>query len=181
MEFKKIFIVFILLFSPCFSSAQELSDMLYDELKFGLLAHDVKGFWSDTKREQGVDINIEGLFPPFARLLGGVIQPAVGASINSHGGTTKLYVDALWKFNIGHSCFNSIGLGIAVHNEETHPEESDMKSLGSRFLTHLPLEIGCSVTPRYSLSLYFDHISNGGTNHTNQGMDTLGLRVGYQF
>ncbi|WP_019616578.1 acyloxyacyl hydrolase [Psychromonas ossibalaenae] len=181
MEPKKKFIVFLLFFSSSFSSAQEESDKLFDELKFGLLAHDVEGFWSNSKREQGVDINVEGIFSPFANLLGGEIQPAVGVSINSHGDTSKLYADALWKFTVGDYCFAGIGLGIAVHNGETHPEESDMKALGSRFLTHLPLEIGCSVTSRYSLSAYFDHISNGGTNHTNQGMDTLGLRIGYKF
>ena len=58
---------------------------------------------------------------------------------------------------------------------------NDQKALGSRVLFHIPIEIGYRLSAKTSLSVYFDHVSNAYLAHANEGMDTLGGRLGYRF
>jgi hypothetical protein len=64
-----------------------------------------------------------------------------------------------------------------------HPSSNQeyKKSLGSRVLLRIPLEIGYSMTDHYEISILFDHISNAYLADPNEGLDTLGLRFGYRF
>ena len=45
----------------------------------------------------------------------------------------------------------------------------------------MPLEAGWRFDEHNSLSVYFDHISNGNTADVNEGLDDLGVRYGYRF
>jgi hypothetical protein len=56
-----------------------------------------------------------------------------------------------------------------------------MKALGSRVLFHIPVEIGLRFDDHNSLSVYFEHTSNGYTQDFNEGLDRLGVRYGYRF
>ena len=79
--------------------------------------------------------------------------------------------------------FFSIGAGGTVHNGETKLLAFDQtdKALGSRVLFHFPLEIGYRFDGHNSLSVYFEHMSNGYTRDENEGLDRLGVRYGYRF
>lgn len=155
---------------------------LFSELKLGVLAHDVPDLWSGFQLETDApDINVEAILAPSLPFLGGRIHPAIGASINTGGGTSHAYIDARWQIEGPSGLFFAVGLGAAVHNGETDASEPDMKALGSRVLFHIPAEIGLRLDQHNSLSVYFEHISNGYTQDFNEGLDRLGVRYGYRF
>ncbi|MFN3869637.1 MAG: acyloxyacyl hydrolase [Hyphomicrobiaceae bacterium] len=151
------------------------------EFKAGVLAHDVPDLWSGFQREpDAVDINLEVMFRPNIPLLIGGIYPAIGASISTSGATSHVYADARWQVETPVGLFFAIGLGVAVHDGELEPVLADRKALGSRALFHIPAEVGLRLGDN-SLSVYFEHISNGEFADFNEGLDRLGVRYGYRF
>jgi len=161
--------------------ADEASSGIVHEIKAGALIHDVDNLWSGFSRENGTDLNIEATFTPSWDIAGGTVRPALGASINSTGDTSKLYLDARWEYEAGGGLYFGFGVGAAVHNGEKHLVNTQTKALGSKVLFHIPLEIGYRLNQHHSISLYFDHISNAYTQDENEGLDTLGIRYGYRF
>jgi len=150
-------------------------------LKLGVLGHDVDGLWSGFSRENGIDFNLEAILAPSLTLFGGALRPALGVSINDSGNTSKIYCDARWQYDFKMRLFISLGVGAALHNGATETNANNMKALGSHLLFHIPLEFGYYFAPDYSISVYFDHISNAYLSDHNEGLDTLGMRFGYRF
>ena len=152
------------------------------ELKIGALWHDPGDLWSGFRREpESVDINVEALLAPSVAFLGGRIRPAIGGSINTDGGTSKGYIDARWEIETPSGIFFALGLGAAIHDGNIDPIDPGKKALGSRVLFHIPAEIGWRFDGHNSVSIYFEHISNGYTQDSNEGLDSLGARYGYKF
>jgi len=169
------------------SLAQDLSEkssaagILYG-VRLGLVAHDVGGLWSHSRAEGGVDFNAEIVFKkPSLKLLAGSILPNLGISINSQGDTSKAYGGLLWEFLFDHGLFANSGAGLAVHNGQLASEDANKKQLGSRLLFRVPIELGFTIYERHRISILFDHISNAYLASPNEGLDTLGLRYGFQF
>ena len=149
---------------------------------FGVLAHDVDGLWSGTRKEDGVDINGEIVFCRTGMsVLAGTLRPNLGLSVNSQGDTGKFYGGVLWEINTPNGFFFVSGLGAAVHNGKLDTDDKDKKSLGSRILFRIPIEVGFQITARHSLSIMFDHVSNASLASSNEGLDTIGFRYGYSF
>ena len=151
------------------------------EVKLGVLHHDTGVLWSNFRRESGADFNLEAIFSPQYKILGGFIRPALGGSASTAGDTSKLYSGIRWQYDHASGIFFGVGFGGAIHNGDLHLRHNDRKALGSRVLFHIPIEIGYRVGARSSLSVYFDHVSNANFADTNEGMDTLGGRYGYRF
>jgi hypothetical protein len=155
---------------------------LVNELKLGVLDHDVPDLWSGFRAEpNSVDINIEALLSPSVLFLGGTVRPAIGGSINTEGATSHAYIDARWQYETPSGIFFGLGLGAAVHDGQLELEHLDQKALGSRVLFHIPVEIGYRLDAHNSLSAYFEHTSNAYTVDPNEGLDRLGIRYGYRF
>jgi lipid A 3-O-deacylase len=168
---------------PAAADEQPGGGGLIHELKIGAQVHDVPYMWSGFHREPyNVDLNLEAQFTPSVMLWRGTIRPIVGATINFDGYTSKAYGGARWQWELP-SCntFFAIGLAIAVHNGETFTTDRDYKQLGRRVLFHDSLELGYRLDDHRSVSVFFEHISNASTADKNQGLDTLGLRLGYRF
>ena len=111
----------------------------------------------------------------------GLILPNFGMSLNSQGDTSKAYGGILWEFLLDNGIFFNSGVGLAVHNGQTESDDANKKQLGSRVLFRIPIEIGFTISQRHRISILFDHISNAYLADPNEGMDTIGLRYGYQF
>lgn len=158
------------------------ADGLVQELKIGVLDHDVPNLWSGFRAEpDSADINVEAIFSPSVSFLGGNISPALGGSISTIGATSDVYLDARWQMETSCGMFFGLGIGGAVHNGQLQLEDWDRKALGSRVLFHFPLEIGYRLDDHNSLSAYFEHMSNAYTVSPNEGLDRLGVRYGYRF
>ena len=154
---------------------------VFHEISVGVLHHDTDHLWSGFSRESGVDINVEAMFTPSYEIFGGAIRPVAGASINSSGDTSKLYIAARWRYQFDRGVFFGLGVGGAVHDGETDVKSDDAKALGSRFLFHNALELGYRFKDNSTAAIYFDHVSNASLADPNQGLDTLGVRFGYRF
>jgi hypothetical protein len=184
------FVVLIVLFSGTFiqslqaqdSSEKTSSQSIFYGFRFGLLAHDVGGLWSHSRAEGGVDINAEIVFNrPSLELLAGSVFPNIGVSINNQGGTSKFYGGVIWEFLFDNGLFANTGVGLAVHNGQLESDNANKKQLGSRSLFRIPIELGFTIYERHRLSIMFDHISNAYLATPNEGLDTLGVRYGFQF
>jgi len=151
------------------------------EVRAGVLDHDTDGLWSGFNRESGVDANLEFIFTPHLEALGGTVRPALGGSFNSAGDTSKGYLAARWEIEPTDNLFFSLGIGGAVHSGELDLVDNDQKALGSRALFYFPIELGYRFDNQYSISAFFDHVSNAWLADPNEGMDTLGVRLGYRF
>jgi hypothetical protein len=167
------------------------------EVKIGALAHDVP-LTGHSKEPSGVDLNLEVTLGPSIALLYGTIRPALGATINFAGYTSKAYLDARWQVECCWGSFFALGIGAAIHNGEVDSLANVMsltgvalqnaiatsenhKQLGSRVLFHPSAEWGYRLNEHNSLSIFYEHISNANTAAKNEGLDTLGLRYGYRF
>ena len=95
--------------------------------------------------------------------------------------TSKAYLDARWEFDLRYGVFFGLGLGAAIHDGNLNPTEPDRKALGSRVLFHIPFELGYRWDDHQSLSVYFEHTSNGNTARYNEALDNIGIRYGYRF
>ncbi len=152
-----------------------------DELKIGALYHDMPGLWSGFSSERpAVDANVELLFRPWAYNFGGRLRPALGGTFSLNGETSKAYADLRWEIEAASGLFFGFGLGAAVHNGETELV-AGRKALGFRILFHPTAELGYRFDGANSVSLYFDHMSNGYSRRHNEGLDTLGVRFGHKF
>jgi lipid A 3-O-deacylase len=155
---------------------------LIREVRFGVLAHDIPGIWSGFRLETTApDVNGEIHFRPSVALFGGTLRPVLGGTANFNGGTSKVYVDARWEIEARNGFFFGLGLGIAAHNGWNDATSLDHKALGARALLHFPFEIGYRFQERHSISVYFEHFSNGYSHKYNEGIDGLGMRYGYRF
>src|SRR5439155_17406257 len=95
---------------------------LVDEVKIGVLAHDV-GFLGHHV-ESGADVNLEMLFTP-PDILGiiGSPRPHIGADINTDGKTSDGYFGLTWGimliqslFGAGDGIYVNGSLGGAIHD-----------------------------------------------------------------
>ncbi len=158
------------------------ADSVIHELKLGILSHDVPGLWSGFRREPAsADINIEAQLKPSFALLGGTVRPALGGTLNTDGQTSHVYADVKWTFETPYGAFFTAGIGGALHDGAMNRFDPRSKALGSMALFHIPVEIGYRIDKRNSISLYFEHTSNGNSQTFNEGLDRLGIRYGYLY
>jgi len=171
----------ILFFAPFAVTAADTNSVL-SEIRAGVLYHD-PGFWGGTGVEDGIDFNAELIFSPSLKAFGGVIRPVAGLSVNDQGNTSKIYASAVYEYRWKNGFFIDLGLGIALHDGEIDDEEQADKSnlLGSPVLFRLSIEPGITFKTHHRISLLLDHVSNGYLIDPNEGLDTLGVRYGYQF
>lgn len=157
------------------------SDIVYG-IRLGVLAHDVGGLWSHSRAEGGIDFNAEIVFKkPSFKVWQGSVLPNLGVSVNSQGDTSKAYGGLLWEFLFDSGFFVNSGVGLAVHSGQLESDDANKKQLGSRVLFRIPIEIGFTIFERHRLSVMFDHMSNAYVANPNEGMDTIGVRYGFQF
>jgi lipid A 3-O-deacylase len=158
-----------------------------DELKFGVLAHDVGLF--DEHVEGGADINFEALFtsPDFLGVIGSP-RPHLGGSVNTAGNTSVGYFGLTWGITLledlwtsGDGIFANASLGGALQNGYTSSAPPGRKKLGSTALFRESLELGYRMTPAFSVSPYLDHMSNANLAPRNAGLTDAGIRFGFRF
>jgi lipid A 3-O-deacylase len=181
--------------APAAARAQS-SLTIIDEIKLGVLDHDVQFLGG---KEGGADINGEVLFrspvkdataqqvTPYLRWL---VQPRlhVGFEANTSGFTNQFYFGGTWTWLLarqlarpGDSLNFGISFGPSFNDGDIVSRQPDRKNLGSNVLFREGFELGYLLTPRYEVSAFFDHVSNGGLAKYNQSINDLGMRFGIKF
>jgi hypothetical protein len=151
------------------------------EIRVGFAAHDVKPISAGI--EPGAALNGELFLQPVLRTGDGMLTltPSLGGSASLSGDTSYGFVDLNAELKSYDPFFFDIGGGLAVHDgyDRAAPGRKD---LGSRVLFHVSADVGARLTDHLGLSIYFDHLSNARLfGHTNQGLETIGLRVAWLF
>ncbi|BBD09118.1 acyloxyacyl hydrolase [Desulfovibrio ferrophilus] len=150
------------------------------EARIGVLAHDVP--FVSFNRESGADLNAEVLFvsPVFLQAIGAP-RPHIGGSLNVTGDTSQVYAGLTWDGQLGRGFFVEGMFGGALHDGKLDTDESDRKSLGTSLLFRLGVALGYALNERMNVLLVVDHVSNANLASSNEGLDTIGLKLGYKF
>jgi hypothetical protein len=164
---------------------------LLDEVRFGVFDHD-SGIIGSHK-EDGVDYALEVLTGPLikTRLLGAP-RLVLGGAINSAGQTDQAYLGIDGQWTLARALFSRRD---AIYFEATigggwndgkidvigTPLEADWKSHGSHFLIRSGASLGYRFGTRWAMAFAFNHISNSGLAHKNEGMNDIGLLLGFKI
>lgn len=152
------------------------------EVRGGIAAYDSGVFSKQTL--DGVVLNAEILAPSPDFLAGiGAPRPYVGADIAlSDDPIDVFYAGLNWeayltkRFYVGFSFGGSINTDDAVRNAA-----GDEKDLGSHLLFHLQASAGFDVTQNLTAQVYYNHFSNAGFARANNGLESVGARLGWRF
>lgn len=169
---------------------------LLDEVKLGVLAHDVRFAGG---KERGADINPELLFrtpftdtwiPGIPSYLRWMLNPRphFGLEVNTAGDTNQLYFGLTWTAVLARGLMSptdglivEYSFGPAFNDGAIVTSNPHRKSLGSHVLFRESLALGYAFTPQYNVSAMIDHVSNGGLAKQNQSINDFGLRLGIKF
>lgn len=167
-----------------------------DEIHFGVMDHNV--CITNCKNADKEDSpNIEGQIsfdsPSFLHWALSP-QPYIMGSYNTQGDTSFGAVGLEWRWDVSEHWAIEPGLGYAIHNGVKNnpyangtPESADFSSkhvlLGSRDLFRTSLGVTYDMDGPWEVQAYFEHLSHGQIlgHGRNQGLDELGIRIGYQF
>jgi hypothetical protein len=164
---------------------------LFSEIRGGAIWHD------PGSKEDSFAINGELLFasPVPARVTAGLDplyrwvlepRPHVGFTANTGGKTSKGYFGLTWTATLARNVLRP-GDGIRFDllfggsvNDGLHSRDlSGRRDVGGNLLFHMGVELGYQIDRAWSVSLFLDHDSNGGTAKQNDGLNSLGLRLGF--
>lgn len=158
------------------------------ELRGGVLAHDRGPFGGNE--EDGVAINAEFLFdtPDF---LEWALEPRpiIGFSLApKNNATSHAYLGLAWEQDLWRRLFGYGSIGAAIHDadqlEEIDPDTNEInpqKALGCRGLLHTSFGLGFRITDRANVALHVEHISNANLCDKNEGIDNIGVRLGWSL
>jgi hypothetical protein len=156
------------------------------EMRVGVLAHDKAPIIADV--ESGADLNIELLFAsPHALRRLDAPRPIVGVTLASEG-TSYAYAALNWQDEFGSRWFLMGSLGLAVHDgdplqesEQTLYEQETEKALGCRVNFYVAVGAGYRLSRRWNVAAHYEHLSNATLCETNEGLESIGIRVGRVF
>jgi lipid A 3-O-deacylase len=172
------------------------SGPIIDEVRAGVLAHDVR--FTDHY-EPGPDISAELLLSsPFPQDWGNSLpdwlgwvtrpRPHVGGDLNTAGATSQAYVGLTWTVPLSQHVLSDsdaltldLDFGPSFNNGHVSKTSHDREALGFNVLFRLAAELGWHFTSRLGAYLLFEHVSNGGLATYNDGLNEVGLRLGYRF
>ncbi|WP_158291924.1 acyloxyacyl hydrolase [Paracraurococcus ruber] len=185
---------------PGLAAAQTTGPRIYAGQGLAGVFSEIRGgaIWHDPgAKEDSFAVNGEVLFatPVPERLTAGLPplyrwvfepRPHLGFHANTDGKTSKGYAGLTWTTFLARDVLRR-GDGIrfdflfggSLNDGKHNARLADRKDLGGNLLFHVGAEIGYQVDRNWSVSFFVDHDSNGGTARRNQGLNSLGLRLGY--
>lgn len=167
-----------------------------NEVHVGVIQHNVCiSACKNADKEDGPNVELQVSFdsPEFLSWAASP-QPYVLASINTAGDTSFGGFGFEWRWNFADNWAIEPGLGYVVHDGEVDnpyasgtPESADFAAehvlLGSEDLFRISLGLTHDFEGPWEAQVMVEHYSHGqiiGTGR-NQGVDEVGVRLGYQF
>lgn len=166
-----------------------------DSVHVGVMAHNIQVIDSkNANKEDGPAIEAQLNFDsPGFLSWAGAPEPYVVLSANVAGDTSFAGVGLEWQWRFAENWSLEPGLGYVIHDGELeNPYPPGPQSiafaeehvlLGSEDLFRTSLGLTRHFGNDWSAQLFYSHLSHGQIlgDGRNQGMDQLGVRVGYQF
>lgn len=167
-----------------------------DEIHVGVMAHNIcVTDCKNANKEDGPNVEFQVSFdsPGFLDWAGSP-QPYVMASANTAGQTSFGGAGLEWSWEFAEGWALEPGFGYIVHDGELDnpfangtPEAAAFAEehvlLGSRDLFRTSIGLSREFEGPWEAELFFEHLSHGQIlgEGRNQGMDQIGLRLGYKF
>lgn len=167
-----------------------------ESVRVGVLDHNVGVLNAKTEgREQGVNIEAQADLGRLEALRWvGRPAPYAVASINTAGDTSFAGVGLTWRVPLGANWGFEPALGYVIHNGEVSNPfpngdaratafSNDNLLFGSRDLFRTTLGLTRDLPGPMFGELFYNHLSHGQIlgNGRNQGVDQVGVRIGYAF
>jgi len=174
-----------------------------DEVRVGLMAQDIKidGIGGTKGKEEGVALTLEYVAdtPEF---LEWALKPKpyFGGSINLSGDTSYGGAGMLWRTSDTDRFYGELAFGLVIHDgelelplpgEATTAEQAlefdrlnrENIEFGSRALFRTQFAAGYRLSDDWSAELVYEHLSHGKilSNGSNEGLDSIGVRIGKRF
>lgn len=110
-------------------------------------------------------------------------RPSIGGLVNLGGYESFVHAGLDWHLPVGSTPFYlEAGAGIGVHNGYLNNAPPGYHDLGCSTLVHWQYGAGMNISPDVTLTLQWQHMSNIIFGCTpNQGLNDLGLEVGWKF
>lgn len=166
------------------------------EVHLGVMAHNIcVANCKNADKEDGPNIEAQVSFdsPSFLRWAGAP-QPYLIASLNTAGATSFAGAGLEWRWEFAEGWALEPGLGYVVHDGELEnpfpngtPEAAAFAAehvqFGSRDLFRTSLALTRDLPGPWEAQLIYEHLSHGQIlgEGRNQGIDEIGVRVGYRF
>lgn len=152
------------------------------EVRAGAADYDTGVFSSKTVT--GTVLNAEVLAPSPGFLAGiGAPRPYIGTDIAiSKNPIDVFYAGLNWEAYLTKRFYLGFSVGGSVNTRQTVTNTSGKeKDLGSPLLFHLQASAGFDLTKDVTAQLYYNHFSNAGLADSNDGLESMGARIGFRF
>jgi lipid A 3-O-deacylase len=165
------------------------------DFAIGVMAHNIQVV--DDKnagKEASPNIEAQLTFDAIGPAWSGRPHPFLIGSLNTGGDFSFAGVGLEWRWRIGDTWRIDPSLGYVVHTGETDnpfapgtPQSvqfaDDHVLYGSEDLFRLTVAVSRALGPRTDAQVAFTHLSHGHIigSGRNQGVDQLGVRLGYRF
>lgn len=154
----------------------------YWEARFGAGAYDFGPATSHVF--DGVVLNGEILAPSpeFLDILGSP-RPYVGGDFAiSDDPIHVVYLGLNWELYLTQRFYLGFSGGGAWNSSPTTVSSSGAsKSLGSSALFHLQLSAGIDLTSALTMQVFYNHFSNANLKNSNNGLESIGARLGMRY
>jgi lipid A 3-O-deacylase len=139
--------------------------------------------------EKGVGVNGEVLFvSPWSQPENPIVdfllrpRPMLGATVNTDGGTSLVYLGAAWSLPLFNILFIEGTFAGAYHDGPLTSTFPNYRSAyGCRLNFHESASAGVELGGNWRIMATIDHMSNGGLCEPNAGLTSYGARLGYKF
>lgn len=164
---------------------------LLDEVWVGAAAHDYTDIGAG--KESGTTdawLEIDSGRPRLLRFMGAP-RLNLTAAFNSRGESNAAAAGFVWDHRLAGRLYGSLDLGFGLTDGVTNPPPGPAGIpvarrrllLGSKALFREAVGLDWRLTQGWAIGLEVTHMSNGSllTSHYNEGINDLGLRLGYRF
>jgi hypothetical protein len=152
------------------------------EIRGGVAAYDSGAFSSQTFT--GTVVNAEVLAPSPDFLSGiGSPRPYLGTDIAiSDDPIDVFYAGLNWEAYLTQRLYLGFSFGGSVNTDQAKRNAfGEEKDLGSPVLFHLQASAGFDITPTVTAQIYYNHFSNAKLAESNDGLESVGARIGLRF
>lgn len=152
------------------------------EMRLGIAAYDTGVFSGQTLTGAVIEGEVVAPSPSCLRVIGAP-RPYIGADIAlSDNPIDVIYTGLNWETYVTRRLYFGFSAGGAVASRESVDDgHGRSKDLGSQLLFHLQASAGFDLTEHLTTQIYYNHFSNARLADPDNGLESIGARLGYRF
>jgi lipid A 3-O-deacylase len=109
-------------------------------------------------------------------------RPELGTMLSLSGHESIIHAGLNWHVPVGTTPFYlEAGLGLGITDGYLDNAPPGYHNLGCRALLHWEYGVGYNIDDRWTVTAEWQHVSSTGLCTPNEGLNDLGVTVGYKF